>query len=308
MADVIEIKGVSKSFGNKSVIEKLDLAIPKGKIVGIIGASGSGKTTLLKLITGYYKPDKGNVFYEGANVNHNLYLVKKNIGFATQENSFYTKLSIQENLEYFGSLYNMKSEVIKKNIDKVLPLLELDNARYVIAENLSDGMQRRFDLACALINYPKVLMMDEPTEDLDPPLRRKVLKLIRDLNSVGTTIIITSHLLSEVEDLCDYIAVLHEGKVVRFGTIEQLRDIFGEGDEIHFVTESQRYDAVEKYMKSHAKSVKIENGVLILRAKNAEVLLKLLLGWAKKKKEKVIYADVKRPSLEEVFEVLTKKK
>ena len=189
----------------------------------------------------------------------------------------------------------------------MLPLLELEDARNAIAEDLSDGMQRRFDLACALINYPKVLMMDEPTEDLDPPLRRKVLKLIRDLNAVGTTIIITSHLLSEVEDLCDYIAVLHQGKIVRLGTIEQLRDIFGEGDEIHFVTESQNYGAIIRYMKPKVKSVNIDNGTLVLRAKNAELLLKTLLSWAKKKREKVIYADIKRPSLEEVFETLIKK-
>ena len=308
MDSVIELKGVSKSFGKKAVLERVTLQIPDKKITGIIGTSGSGKTTLLKLITGYYKPQSGTITYYGKDLQKNLKEVKNNVGFATQENCFYSKLTIKENLEYFGTLYGLNRNVILKNIDKILPLLELQEAKNVVAENLSDGMQRRFDLACALINYPKVLILDEPTEDLDPPLRRQILKLIRDLNALGTTIIITSHLLEEVEYLCDYIAILNNKSIEKFGTISQLRDILGDEDEIHVVTESQDYNYLLRALNRRVKKVYVDNGKLIVQAKNADSLLKALLSLLKRKGEKIVYADVKRPSLEEIFDKVTKKR
>lgn len=308
MDSVIELKGVSKSFGKKAVLDRVTLQLPDKKITGIIGTSGSGKTTLLKLITGYYKPQSGTITYYGKDVYKNLKEVKNSVGFATQENCFYSKLTVKENLEYFGTLYGLNRNVILKNIDKILPLLELQEAKNVIAENLSDGMQRRFDLACALINYPKVLILDEPTEDLDPPLRRQILKLIKDLNSLGTTIIITSHLLEEVEDICDYIAILNNKSIEKFGTLSQLRDILGEEDEIHVVTESQNYDYLLRALNRRVKKVYVDNGKLVVQAKNADSLLKALLSLLKRKGEKIVYADVKRPSLEEIFENVTKKR
>lgn len=308
MDTVIELKGVSKSFGKKAVLDRVSIQIPDKKITGIIGTSGSGKTTLLKLITGYYKPQSGTITYYGKDVQKNLKEVKNSVGFATQENCFYSKLTVKENLEYFGTLYGLNRSVILKNIDKILPLLELQEAKNVIAENLSDGMQRRFDLACALINYPKVLILDEPTEDLDPPLRRQILKLIRDLNALGTTIIITSHLLEEVEDICDYIAILNNKSIEKFGTLSQLRDILGEEDEIHVVTESQDYNYLLRALNRRVKKVYVDNGKLVVQAKNADSLLKALLSLLKRKGEKIIYADVKRPSLEEIFENVTKKR
>lgn len=308
MDTVIELKGVSKSFGKKAVLDRVSIQIPDKKITGIIGTSGSGKTTLLKLITGYYKPQSGIVTYYGKDVSKNLKEVKNSVGFATQENCFYSKLTIKENLEYFGTLYGLNRNVIIKNIDKILPLLELQEAKNVVAENLSDGMQRRFDLACALINYPKVLILDEPTEDLDPPLRRQILKLIKDLNALGTTIIITSHLLEEVEDLCDYIAILNNKSIEKFGTISQLRDILGSEDEIHVVTESQNYTYLLKALNSRVSKIYVEGGKLIVQAKNADSLLKAILDLLKRKGEKIIYADVKRPSLEEIFDKITKKR
>lgn len=308
MDSVIELKGVSKSFGKKAVLDRVTLQIPDKKITGIIGTSGSGKTTLLKLITGYYKPQSGTITYYGKDLQKNLKEVKNSVGFATQENCFYSKLTIKENLEYFGTLYGLNRNVILKNIDKILPLLELQEAKNVIAENLSDGMQRRFDLACALINYPKVLILDEPTEDLDPPLRRQILKLIKDLNDLGTTIIITSHLLEEVEYLCDYIAILNNKSIEKFGTLSQLRDILGDEDEIHIVTESQDYNYLLRALNRRVKKVYVDNGKLIVQAKNADSLLKELLSLLKRKGEKIVYADVKRPSLEEIFDNITKQR
>lgn len=308
MNSIIELRGVSKSFGRKAVLSKVNLQIPEKKITGLIGASGSGKTTILKLITGYYKPEAGSIYYNGKDISKNLKEVKRNIGFATQENCFYSKLTIKENLEYFGTLYGLNKSVITKNTDKILPLLDLQESKNVIAENLSDGMQRRFDLACALINYPKVLILDEPTEDLDPPLRRQVIKLIRELNAMGTTIIITSHLLEEVEDLCDYVGVVNDKSVVRFGTLNELRDILGNEDEIHLLTESQDYNYLIKLFNKHVTKVYVNNGKLVLQSKNADSLLKVLLSVLKRKGDKIVYADIKRPSLEEIFENLTKKR
>lgn len=308
MNSIVELRGVSKSFGKKTVLESVNLEIAEKKITGIIGASGSGKTTLLKLISGYYKPQRGTILYNGNDIFKNLNELKKNIGFATQENCFYSKLTVKENLEYFGTLYSLSRNVIFKNIDKILPLLELEDVKNTVTENLSDGMQRRFDLACALINYPKVLILDEPTEDLDPPLRRQILKLIKDLNALGTTIIITSHLLEEVEDLCDYVAIVNNKSIVKFGTLKELRDILGNEDEVHIVTESQDYNYLVKVLQRRAKKVYVDNGRLIIQSKNAESLLRVLISLLKRRGEKIVYADVRRPSLEEIFDNITKKR
>ena len=195
---LIEISNVSKSFGKKVVLENVNLNIQEGKILGIIGTNGSGKTTLLNMVIGFYRPTKGSLSFKGKDIQEAQKEVKNKFGFATQYNCYYPHLTSAENVAYFGSIYNLNENEIRSRVIELLKLVNLYEAKDVMAEHLSMGMQRRLDIACSLINDPEVLILDEPTEDLDPALRRDVLGLIKKVNSSGTTVILTSHLLSEV--------------------------------------------------------------------------------------------------------------
>lgn len=310
MVNQIEIKDLTKRFGNHVVLDNVNLSIPQQKIFGIIGESGSGKTTLLKTIIGFWRSDGGKIQFEGRDLEKNTKFIRQIIGFATQDSGVYPKLTAKENLEYFGSLSNVPYSTLKNNIEKVLKFVELDYAKNELSENLSGGMMRRLDIACALVHNPRILILDEPTEDLDPLLRREITNLIRKINSDSTTVIITSHLLDETEDLCDEIAILHNGKVLKHGTPEQLRDSFSKEEEIIINLHSKKYTTLMAKLKNHKKSIssmKVENGKLVIRTRNAEPVLVEVLRTVDRLKDKLLEVDVRKASLGEVFESLVRK-
>jgi len=223
----IEFEGITKKYGNTLVLDNLTLSIPYGEITGIIGPSGSGKTTMLNLLIGFVKPNKGRILFQSRNIIKDFSNVTTLFGFAAQEFSFYTDLTIEENLAYFGNLYKLKKSEIKLRTDELLKLLEIDYARKTIARSLSSGMGRRLDIACSLIHNPKVLILDEPTQDLDPILRKELVATIRKVNKEReTTVIITSHLLGEIDEMCDTIGILYKGHIVKMGTPSELKKFY----------------------------------------------------------------------------------
>jgi ABC-2 type transport system ATP-binding protein len=224
---LIEFKEVSKSFGKNKVLDSINLKISEGKITGIIGASGEGKSTLLKMIVSFYRPTKGKVFYSGRDVLKNLKEIKKDFGFAIEDGSFYEDLTVKENLVHFGKLYHVKRKILKKRVLGMAYFVGLENAFNVLAKNLSLGMKKRLDLACSLVHRPSVLILDEPTADLDPLLRKKLLHLIKKINSHGTTIILTTQLMEEVEVVCDDVAILCNEKIIEQGNVFKIKKKYG---------------------------------------------------------------------------------
>lgn len=298
----IQLRGVSKRFGNHVVLDHLDLDIPENDIFGIIGVNGSGKTTLLRLLVGFYTPTEGEVYYRGKRLKEVLKQAKHEIGFTTQENSFYPQLTVEENLKYFGALYGLSSDRIQKNMHDLLTLVELDDCRDVLGQHLSGGMQRRLDLACSLIHDPKLLILDEPTEDLDPLLRREIVRLIKKINGLGTTIIITSHLLDDVELLCDHVAILHNQRVVKVGSIQDLRKFYQQREEIHLELESQRYDTLVRDL--HLDQYLVEEGKLIIYTDDAQGVLRQVLRLVENLHDRVVGLDIRKPSLKEVLSLI----
>jgi len=308
MPNQIEVKNLSKSFGNHQVLNNIDLEIPSKKIFGIIGASGCGKTTLLKTLIGFWEPDSGKIFYETRDLEKNKKLIRQIVGFATQDNAVYPKLTVRENLEYFGTLANVPRKTLKSNIEKVVKFIRLEDAADELAENLSGGMQRRLDIGCAIIHKPRILILDEPTEDLDPILRRDILSLIKSINQDETTVIITSHLLHEAEQLCDEIAILHNGKVLRRGTPEQLTKSFSTEDEIHLITLKRDYKRIAASVKTRAvKKIERYSDRLVIRTTDSEQTIKKILSCLRRQKDKIVQLDIRKPSLSEVFVNLVKK-
>ncbi len=310
-SSVLSIQNVSKSFGDKEVLKGVNIDIKKGEIFGIIGLSGSGKTTLLNTIIGCIKPEHGDVFFRNpesgmlSSVYKDQKRITRTFGFAPQDPSFYARLTCEENLDHFGSLYNMPSKVRKTNIDSLLYLVELDSARKTLGKNLSGGMQRRLGIACSLIHDPKVLILDEPTADLDPIMRREVWGLIRKINKQGTSVVITSHFLSEMEGLCHRIAILHNKSIVDYGSPDELKDRFSSNHEIHLELATDDYSkvisAIQKKEPTVKKVVK-EEGKIILYTPHSERVLHSLLHVIEQQKQTLLDIEVNKASLREVFE------
>ncbi len=300
------MKNISKRFKGHVVLDNVNLDIPENKILGIIGINGSGKTTLLKTIIGFYKANSGDIFYKGKKMSHVSRRMKREFGYTSQESSFYSKLTVKENMKYFGILYGLSHKEVRENSKEILQFVELEDAKNVLAQNLSGGMQRRLDLACSMIHKPKILILDEPTEDLDPSLRRDIINVIKKINKQGTTIIITSHLLEDVENLCDIIAVLHEHKVMHIGSVDDLRKLYGKQEEIHVEIASGNYDRVVQF--ASLKDYEKEDNKLIVYTAEAEKTLHMILHIIENDQERLIYADIRKPGLSEVFKALTKKK
>jgi ABC-2 type transport system ATP-binding protein len=225
--ELIQFKNVTKRFGNNTVLDSINLAIPENKITGILGASGEGKTTILKLLIGFYKPTSGEVLYLRRKIMKEREDVGKYFGFATEDGSFYEKLTVIENIFHFGRLYGIKKEEIQKRANEILEFIGLRKAANTLAENLSVGMKKRLDIACALIQKPAVMVLDEPTADLDPVLREQMLKLIKRINKQGATIIMTTQLMSEADRICDKVAFLYSEKIVEEGSPEKIKAKYG---------------------------------------------------------------------------------
>ena len=233
MPPIIKLQNIKKKFKKRLILDNINLEINEGEIFGIIGMSGSGKSTILKLLIGYYEPEEGDIFfysYKDKNYKSaikNIIELRKTFGFSAQDPSFYPKLTVEENLYHFGSLYSLPKKLIKENTNDLLEITDLANARKQLAQTLSGGMEKRLSVACSLIHQPKVLILDEPTADLDPIRRKETWNLIKGLHSLGTTIVIASHFLSEIEPVCTKIAILHDHKVIDIGTPVELKKKYG---------------------------------------------------------------------------------
>ena len=306
----IQYQNITKSFAKNVILDNISLDINYGEIFGVIGKSGSGKSTMLNILIGFLKPDKGQIIYQSRDISRDLKSVQQQFGFAAQEGSFYPKLTVYENLEYFGKMYNISSLELKERIPKVLHLVELENAQHLLGYKLSSGMQKRLDIACALINDPKVLILDEPTEDLDPMLRYDILDLIKKISKEkNVTVVVTSHLLNEVEYFCNRVAILDNRHIIASGNINELKDKYSKFQEVSIELESKNYDKLMKSYKRKRSIKKIveREGKIYLYTNKGELLLKEILNNLSRRKMKYIEVSLSKPSLQEVFEELIKK-
>ena len=214
MEPLLEIKEVSKSFGAKKVLDNLSLELYPGEIVGLVGRSGCGKSTLIKILVGYYRPDGGKIIFNGRDVTRHFNKVKEIVGYTTQENSFYEKLTVYENMVYYSNLYNISFRARRERINYLLKSVELYSSKDVLAGNISGGMKRRLDFAISLLHNPKLVILDEPTTGLDPILVENFWKIVTEIvKEQKITVLVSSHLLSEVKEYCDKAAVVSCGKV-----------------------------------------------------------------------------------------------
>ena len=323
---IIKLQDITKRFGKKTILDKVKLEIKSGEIFGIIGLSGSGKTTMLNTMIGFLQPEGGDVMFKlehlleyrddsisYRSVFKNEKDVKRLFGFAAQYPSFYQKLTCQENLNYFGNLYDLSSDVRHTNSEILLQLMGLYESKDLQGGKLSGGMQKRLDIACALIHDPRVLILDEPTADLDPILRKQMWRLIKQVNEKGTTIVLSSHFLDELEHLCDRVGILNEGRILKAGTPEEIKNYYSKEEEIKLETAPGKYNKIIAALKKESKNLAIkmmaiEDNKLIIYTQRPEKSLHQVLHILEEMDELLIDVIVEKPTLKEVLEKIMEKR
>ncbi len=232
MDHVIEIKGLRKVYRDfwyrpkVIAIDRLDMEVKKGEIFGFLGPNGSGKTTALKLMLGLIFPTSGKIRILGK-VPTDV-RIKEQIGYMPEESYLYGFLNADETLDFYGKLNGIPRARRKERIEKVLDIVGLKHARKRRLSDYSKGMSRRISLAQVLLKDPALVLLDEPTIGLDPVVSREVKDVILGLKSEGKTVVLSSHLLSEVQTVCDKIAILCEGKLIKEGNVDELLTVNGE--------------------------------------------------------------------------------
>ena len=209
MKYAVEVQNLSKTIKGKEILKDINFKIEEGKIIGLIGPNGSGKSTLLKVMTGLYKPTKGDTLYNGISLKNNFEKAIENVGCIIENPDFYNDLTGKENLNIFKSMFKGIDENIVKEIVKLVNIEKSLGKKF---KTYSLGMKERLGLAGALINNPRILILDEPTNGLDPEGIKELRSFIKGLKF--TTTIISSHLLSEIESLCDEVLFLKSGKII----------------------------------------------------------------------------------------------
>ncbi|SCL76022.1 putative ABC transporter ATP-binding protein YbhF [Methanoculleus chikugoensis] len=239
---MIRTESLTKVYNGNPAVDGLDLEVGEGEIFGFLGPNGAGKSTTILMLTGMIEPTGGRCFVDGIEVAKDPLNVKKIIGYLPEDVGFYGNMTGEQNLDYFARFYGMDAKTRKERIAELLELVHLDGVAQKAGE-YSRGMKQRLGLAQALINDPKVLFLDEPTANLDPEGVREYRELVTHLAGEGKTIFVSSHILSEVREVCRTVGLLAKGRLVAQGTLEEVARALApsDGDAVRIVIETREH-------------------------------------------------------------------
>ena len=313
-ATLLELKDVQKDYHIRkygrvirtyNALNNLSFKVKKGQIFGFLGPNGAGKTTTIKCITGILKYDKGTISIDGKNIEENDFENKNRIGFLPEQVGLYGSLTAKETLAYYGGFYNLSDESIKEKGEKLLKILGLSNNSKKTVREYSLGMRKRLALATALLHEPEILILDEPTSGLDQRGVKALRTLLLDLNKQGLTILLSSHILSEVQELCTDVGIIDNGRMIRQESIAKIIETVEN-------TAGKLSLRVNDFTDKDEESIKKKKGISIIEkkalGKHKEVILKLkedLIPWVTDKLvnngTKIFSIEPHNTTLEDVF-------
>jgi ABC-2 type transport system ATP-binding protein len=300
--DVIIVEDLTKVFNHElKAVDHVTFSVKKGEIFGFLGPNGAGKTTTINMLITILKPTGGKASILGHDIAKQNDEVRSSIGLVPQEYTADDDLTGHENVLLCADLYGIPREVSRKRADELLQLVELNGFKDKKVQTYSGGMRRRLELACGLINRPRVLFLDEPTLGLDVQTRAATWNYIRTLKKeFGMTLFMTTHYLEEADSLCDRIAIIDHGKIVVVGTPTELKDSLG-GDIITLTVEKD-VDITETIRRIvHVKEVRKENGNYTIKSENGEVTAPLIIEALRKQNQVVTRLSLTKPTLNEVY-------
>jgi ABC-2 type transport system ATP-binding protein len=225
----VETRGLTRRYGKLLAVDGINLQVPAGAIFGLIGPNGAGKTTTLRMLAGLLEPTAGEIVIGGQVANHDWRLLRRQIGYMPDFFGVYEDMLVWEYLDFFGRCYDLPAARRRQAVDELLELVDLADKREAYVETLSRGMRQRLCLAHALVHDPQVLLLDEPASGLDPRARVEMRELLRELGAMGKTVIVSSHILTELAELCDSVGIIEKGRLVASGPVAEINSQVHQG-------------------------------------------------------------------------------
>lgn len=236
---MIEVKNLVKKYGDHTAVDHLSFTVEKGQIYGFLGPNGAGKSTTMNIMTGYLGVTDGEVLINGHDILKEPEAAKKSIGYLPELPPLYMDMTVMEYLKFSAELKKIKKEDREQEIEKALKLVKLADVQDRLIKNLSKGYKQRVGLAQAILGFPEIIILDEPTVGLDPKQIIEIRELIREL-AKEHTVILSSHILAEIREVCDYIMIISKGKLVASDTPEHLEELMNGSDTIHIETRAEK--------------------------------------------------------------------
>jgi len=299
----IEVKNVFKSFKNVQAVKGVDFQIFKGQSVALLGPNGAGKTTLMEMIEGIQKPDKGDIFIMGRKWKGNESALHREIGLSLQETYFIDQLTVFETLKLFASFYELK----RQRVDEIISITGLAEKTRSYVVNLSGGQRQRLALGIALLNNPKILLLDEPTTGLDPNARREIWSILQHLKEHSqASIVLTTHYMEEAEQLCDRIIIIDKGRILKQGTLEKLLEE-DNGDKIIEFALDESNRTIDRVSSPSGFQIQWDadgdKGVIALS--RIEKQLPEFLNFLNQNSLRLRYLECRRKTLDDLFTTMT---
>jgi ABC-2 type transport system ATP-binding protein len=303
---MIEAKDLTKKYGDLMAVDGLNIGIKKGEVFGFLGPNGAGKTTSIKMMVGLLRPTSGNVLINGTDVQK---IEKGKIGICPQELMLWENLTCKESLNLMADMYEVPKRIRDPRVEKLLSDLFLVEKADTIVSKLSGGMKRRLNLALSVVHEPEVVVLDEPSEGLDPQSRRVLWNYIRAMrDEEGKTVILTTHIMDEADQLSDRIAIIDHGKLIRLDTPENLKKEIGEGDVVDMkISDASRNQDIINELSAEKDVISVVEikGRINIRALNAVAKLPMMMQTLERLDVHVEDISVRQNTLEDVFIDLT---
>lgn len=303
----LQVQGITKSYHGKKAVDNIEFEVPKGQIVGLLGPNGAGKTTTMSIITGILAPDEGQVTFDGETMSTEKEIgIKQKIGFLSEANPLYKEMLVEEYLDYMAGLRSIPKQERKEAIKRVAKETGIEDRLHQPIEELSKGYKQRVGLAQAILHQPELLILDEPTEGLDPNQRVTIRDLIVALGK-ERTVMISTHVLSEVQAMCDHVIILNEGKLVTSGSVEEVMSQGKEGQKVFFEAQGQDIKSTleqKGWAISDAKQIDGRTAVTVYSTTDGDIRPELF-KLAQEKSWTVFEIHQETMSLEDTFRKLT---
>ncbi|KNF08153.1 ABC-type multidrug transport system, ATPase component [Gottschalkia purinilytica] len=305
---MLRIEKLTKNYGKFTAVNELSLEVKNGEIFGFVGPNGAGKTTTFKMISTLLRPTSGKVYIDGIDISKNIEDARRSIGYMPDFFGVYDNLKVNEYLEFYGDVAGLSKEEIKEVSDDLLELVDLKHKKNVYVDSLSRGMKQKLCLARCLMHNPKLLILDEPASGMDPRARVQMKEILRELKDMGKTIIISSHILPELAELCTRIGIVENGQVIVTGSVNEIMEkIQKENSVIKIKVLKEREKAI-KFLKEQplVRDIHSNGETLEVEYEGGEEEMYLLLKHMILQEIPVTSFSLTEDNLEEIFMKVTK--
>jgi ABC-2 type transport system ATP-binding protein len=304
--NAIQVQDLNKSFGELHAVQGASFHAERGEVLSLLGPNGAGKSTTISMLCGLLPPTSGEAAIMGHSLSREPQAAKASLGVVPQDIALYPDLTARENLVFWGKMYGLRGAALNKRVDEVLAIIGLTDRQKDKVGTFSGGMKRRVNIGAALLHKPAVIIMDEPTVGIDPQSRRHILDNVKELNRQGMTVLYTTHYMEESAELSNHIAIMDKGKVIAYGTHDELIRLVGEQARIDLTVSGDKEQVLPIWKAIEGVSqVDSTDGKVTALVDDSNLALPRLFETAAKSGVRITSVEIQEPNLESVFLHLT---